>query len=318
MNIIIKPLVKELNDAYLDFFDNRAFSDGNPNGPCYCTSANQTQEEFQIMVNEFECSGIKHTLRKYAAKMLEEGRIHGYLAFDGNIAIGWCNASDTENYTGLIPDFARKNACGKTLSIVCFEIAPEYRGRGIASMFIEHVCKDAQKAGYDVVEGYAKILSDRDDYDFFSPVRLYEKAGFYKAFRADEQIVMRKLLNSDILFKEAMRYIYGEGVAENNQLAAQLLAEAHSAGHTEATYNMGICYHYGYGVAEDLKTAYELYLEAANSGYGKGMELVGRFYNRGIYVAQDRFQAEYWLKKAMESQDTEAIEEAERELKVYN
>ena len=35
--IVIKKLSQELNKDYLDFFDNRAFSDGNPNGPCYCT-----------------------------------------------------------------------------------------------------------------------------------------------------------------------------------------------------------------------------------------------------------------------------------------
>ena len=39
----IKPLTPELNKDYLDFFDNRAFTDGNPNGPCYCTSPNQDE-----------------------------------------------------------------------------------------------------------------------------------------------------------------------------------------------------------------------------------------------------------------------------------
>lgn len=67
---------------------------------------------------------------------------------------------------------------------------------------------------------------------------------------------------------------------------------------------------YGYGTGIDLAKAYELYLESANAGYGKGMELVGRFYNRGIYVERDRRQAEYWLRKAMESSDPEAAKGA--------
>ena len=87
-------------------------------------------------------------------------------------------------------------------------------------------------------------------------------------------------------------------------------------GHTEATYNLCICYHYGYGTAVDLAKAYELYLESANSGYGKGMELIGRFYNRGIYVEKDRATAEQWLRKAIESGDAEATEEAEKELEI--
>ena len=51
-NIIIKPLSSELTADYLDFFDNRAFTDDNPNGPCYCTSPNQEESEIQQMVRE--------------------------------------------------------------------------------------------------------------------------------------------------------------------------------------------------------------------------------------------------------------------------
>lgn len=116
------------------------------------------------------------------------------------------------------------------------------------------------------------------------------------------------------LYELAMKHIYGDGVPEDNELAVKLLTQAHDMGHVEATYNLGICYHYGYGTAADLAKAYALYLESANGGYGKGMELVGRFYNRGIYVEQDCRQAEYWLQKAMESTDPDAVEEARKEL----
>ena len=116
------------------------------------------------------------------------------------------------------------------------------------------------------------------------------------------------------LYELAMKHIYGDGVQEDNELAAKLLTQAHEIGHTEATYNLGICYHYGYGTAVDLAKAYDLYLESANGGYGKGMELVGRFYNRGIYVEKNRKQAEYWLQKAVESSDLDAVAEARKEL----
>ena len=115
------------------------------------------------------------------------------------------------------------------------------------------------------------------------------------------------------LFELAMKRIYGDGVPEDNVLALQLLTQAHDMGHVEATYNLGICYHYGFGADVDLAKAYALYLESANGGYGKGMELMGRFYNQGIYVEPDRGQAEYWLRKAMESSDPDAVEEARKE-----
>ena len=192
--IIIKPLTSELNKDYLDFFDNRAFTDDNPNGPCYCTSPNQDEETIKKMVKKFKIFGVKKTLRKYAVKMLNENKIQGYLAFDGDVSIGWCNAADIENYSGFIPQFAKENTCGKTVSIVCFEIAPEYRGKGIASAFIERVCSDAKEKGYVAVEGYAKLSESRDDFDFQGPVQLYKKAGFVEVTRKNGQAIMRKIL----------------------------------------------------------------------------------------------------------------------------
>lgn len=194
MNITIKPLTSDLNEDYLDFFDKRAFTDDNPNGPCYCTSPNQDEKTIKRMVKEFKKYGIKQTLRKYAVEMLNQNQIQGYLAFDGDLSIGWCNAADIESYSGFVPAFAKENICGKTISIVCFEIAPEYRGVGIASLFIERVCNDTKEKGYVAVEGYAKISEKRDDFDFQGPMQLYKKAGFVEVARQDGQVIMRKNL----------------------------------------------------------------------------------------------------------------------------
>ena len=192
--ITIKPLVSELNADYLDFFDNREFTDDNPNGPCYCTSPNQSEEDIKQMVSEFKVYGVKETVRKYAAEMLNKNKIQGYLAYDEELSIGWCNAAEIESYSCFVPEFARGITCGKTVSIVCFEIAPEYRGLGIASAFIDKVCSDAKINGYAAVEGYANISDKRNDFDFQGPLRLYQKAGFVEVAREKGQVVMRKVL----------------------------------------------------------------------------------------------------------------------------
>ena len=64
--IVIRPLTSELNADYLDFFDNRAFTDDNPNGPCYCTSPNQEEVQIQKMISEFQSFGVRESLRRYA------------------------------------------------------------------------------------------------------------------------------------------------------------------------------------------------------------------------------------------------------------
>lgn len=194
MRITIKPLTSELTADYLDFFDHRAFTDDNPNGPCYCTSPNQEEEEIKRMVGEFQAYGVKDTVRKYAVEMLKENKIHGYLAYDGEVSVGWCNAADIDSYVGFVPEVARKNTCGKTISIVCFEIAPEYRGMGIASAFIDQICCDAKTKGYAAVEGYAKLSDKRNTFDYQGPLRLYQKAGFVEVTRENGQVVMRKVL----------------------------------------------------------------------------------------------------------------------------
>ena len=192
--IVIRPLTPELNADYLDFFDNRAFTDENPNGPCYCTSPNQEEEQIEKMVSEFKSYGVKETLRKYAAEMLGRNQIHGYLAYDGVQSVGWCNAADIESYAGFVPAFARDITCGKTISIVCFEIAPEYRGMGIASAFIDRICADARSGGYAAVEGYPALSDQRNAFDYQGPLYLYQKAGFMEVAREKGQAVMRKRL----------------------------------------------------------------------------------------------------------------------------
>ena len=121
---------------------------------------------------------------------------------------------------------------------------------------------------------------------------------------------------ADSQYRLAMLYIYGNGVPEDNDLAFELLQKAAVQNHIEAKYNLAICYHYGYGTAVDLKKAFSLYLACANAGHGKSMELVGRFYHRGIYVLRDRERAKYWLSKAMQSGDIDAIREAEKEINI--
>jgi len=197
MSIVIKPLTPDLTSDYLDFFDNHAFSDGNPCGPCYCNAPIMDTLSIRQMESEFG-DDAKGVLRRYAVKQLAEEKIHGYLAFDADIPVGWCNAGNMDIYMinrfDFIPNHARQNACGKTISVVCFAIAPEYRGKGIASALLERVITDAKTEGYAAVEGYAEILNGRVYYDFHGPVRLYEKAGFSIVARVDKRVIFRKVL----------------------------------------------------------------------------------------------------------------------------
>ncbi len=191
--IEIEKLDVNNSSDYLDFFDHRAFSDENPNGPCYCTSPNMCPSIEKKMVSEFS-NGVKETLRKYAVKMLDNQEISGYLAYDGDLSIGWCNCANLNSYSQFIPEVAKENKLERTISVVCFEIAPNYRKQGIATAFLSRICSDAKKEGYNYVEGYVKRRVNQTEFDYTGPQRLYLKAGFSEVLSDDKYIVMRKKL----------------------------------------------------------------------------------------------------------------------------
>lgn len=210
MEVIIKPMSPELEADYFDFFDHRAFSDGSPYYPCYCNAFNMSAARIhseiieQAEKNGGGIEGFKRALRESAERMVRQGEIRGYLAYDGGIVVGWCNANDKRSYYRFgefdlgnpPPDEAPEEASGteKIKSVVCFEIAPGYRGKGLASALLRRVCEDAAKEGYACVEAYPQRRSQETELDFTGPIKLYEKAGFILYAQHGERLTMRKTL----------------------------------------------------------------------------------------------------------------------------
>ncbi|MDU2243831.1 MAG: GNAT family N-acetyltransferase, partial [Paenibacillus sp.] len=73
-------------------------------------------------------------------------------------------------------------------------IAPNYRGKGVATTLLTHVCKDAMVTGFNVIEGYPQLRNQRETFDFVGPARLFEKVGFVKVAEQDNIAIMRTVL----------------------------------------------------------------------------------------------------------------------------
>ncbi len=210
MDYEIRRLTPELAEDYFDFFDNRAFSDGSPFYPCYCNAFNMSKDRIEAEFNRKaeEYGGGKESwkraLRESAERMVAAGEIQGYLAYDQEKAIGWCNANERMSYyrtgefdLGNVPEDEAYTHCsgpGEVKAIVCFEIAPGYRGRGIASMLLQRVCDDAKAEGYQYVEAYPVQDGGYLGMAFTGPVHMYEKAGFVTCARICTIYIMRKKL----------------------------------------------------------------------------------------------------------------------------
>jgi len=138
--------------------------------------------------------------REEAARQIGTGVLRGYLAYIDGISIGWCNANDRANYPAKpyhdVPFHAP--AENREKAVICFEIAPEYRGKGIATALLARVCEDAKAEGYAAVVGFPVVRAERYEWDCRGPLRLYEKLGFVKAStkaaKRDASVVMRKEL----------------------------------------------------------------------------------------------------------------------------
>ncbi len=195
MDITIKPLTPELSAEYFDFFENRAFTDDSPYR-CYCQPYQMTEEQEKAAYANVDGPAIGRVARKIAEQQIHSGLLRGYLAFVDGISIGWCNTNDKANYPVKPSTGAPFHAPAeqREKAVVCFEIAPEYRGKGVATALLLRATADAKAEGYIAIEGFPVLRSERYEWDNAGPVRLYEKAGFSKISEIDGRLVMRKEL----------------------------------------------------------------------------------------------------------------------------
>ena len=189
MNLSIKKLTTEMYEEYLYYFDNTAFTDHEEWSACYCLESHLVKEE------EEKYEG-KEARREKAKELIEHGILNGYLIYDEEKIIGWCNCDDKMNYCPIVSNDEFNtgiNEMGKIKAVYCIDIAPDYRGKGIADFIIDKVLEDARKEGYSYVEAYP--FSDKSfAYQYHGPIRLYEKHGFETYSEKSWFVIMRKEL----------------------------------------------------------------------------------------------------------------------------
>lgn len=173
----IKPLEPNLVNDYLHFFDTEEHSDHLDEHKCYCVcwSSDDHRGKLDLMATA-------NQRRLLAEKYVKQGFIQGYLAYDVNRVIGWCNTNEPSQCTNCV-SWSRNmhdvplSSNTKTRSIFCFAIANDYRRKGVASALLNKVIEDSTKLGYLFVEAYPKKkLKGMDDFE--GPIEMYLKQGF--------------------------------------------------------------------------------------------------------------------------------------------
>jgi len=199
MNIKIKPLSKELIDDYLGFFDNIAFSDHKEWSFCYCCFYHFDDKEIKQIWDDKKLNGTEEEgLRNEAKSFINENILHGYLAYEEDNVIGWCNCGNKKSYKRLnarneLWDVNDDNR--KILSIVCFMIAPNMRGKGVATELLEHICLNAKNEGFSMIEAYPMKEKGNNFVHYHGPPGLYEKKGFSVYKELEKDLIMRKYID---------------------------------------------------------------------------------------------------------------------------
>lgn len=195
MNIEIRKLTPDLAEDYVRFFDTTPHDNNVDAHKCYCVCwCNDDYEGKDFSTAEKR--------RKCALQYIKNNNIQGYLAYSGDAVVGWCNANTKSDCLKCVSwrkfmDYVplEESATGvKVKSIFCFVIAPEMKRKGIATLLLDRVCRDAAQDGFDFAEAYPYRESSYQSSDFGGYFQMYKKSGFYVSSETEKGTVMRKQL----------------------------------------------------------------------------------------------------------------------------
>ena len=185
--LVVKELTPSLRDDFLLFFDTVAFADNPDWSDCYCSAYHFTNNKG------------KAESRREASSLVEEDRMHGFLAYDNGKPVGWCNAAPRGSYPGVQwlmgpgPDKGERVG-----SIVCFVIASTHRKQGVASQLLNAACNKFSQKRLEFAEAYPVKKAQSAAWDFPGPLSMYLKNGFSTHRDNDWYIVVRKRLETPV------------------------------------------------------------------------------------------------------------------------
>ena len=102
--------------------------------------------------------------------------MQGYLAYLGQVPVGWCNAAPRHLLRAL--DGQPTLGAEKVGAIVCFLVAPHHRGKGIARQLLDAACEGLAAQGLEMVEANPRPDANSDAENHVGPLGLYLAAGF--------------------------------------------------------------------------------------------------------------------------------------------
>jgi GNAT superfamily N-acetyltransferase len=182
----ILPLTPARLPDYLAFFDREAFIDNPDWAGCYCYFYLASEADGPWP----ERSGQQN--RQAISQCILQGRLHGYLAYLEGAVAGWCHAAPLAQIPNLYDP--QDPLADQTGVILCFVIAPPYRGQGIASQILQVALEGFRTQGLTYAEAHPHPDSQAQSSNYHGPLSMYLSAGFEVVGKQQYLLVARKRL----------------------------------------------------------------------------------------------------------------------------
>ena len=165
-------VVRPLESATWDGFAGLAERHNGVFGGCWCTW-------FQTMPSEKERTYEANRSLKH--RLVDEGRAHAALVFDGDEAVAWCEYGSPEE----LPNIHHRKQYEEELDllpdyrITCIFVDRRYRRTGMSAIALRGALDLIEAAGGGVVEGYPHDNDGKKKAVLYNGTRaLFERAGF--------------------------------------------------------------------------------------------------------------------------------------------
>jgi GNAT superfamily N-acetyltransferase len=112
-------------------------------------------------------------------EVVKKGPPPGLLAFDGDLAVGWCQLTPRDALSWLNRSWRLRRVDDVPVwSISCFYVRKGYRKHGVTSALIAAALKAAKKAGAPALEAYPLDADLTPSASSTGYVSTFERAGF--------------------------------------------------------------------------------------------------------------------------------------------
>jgi GNAT superfamily N-acetyltransferase len=190
-DVVIKPLVPELHDDLLHFFDVIAFADNPHWAKCFCMffmrSSSEEHDSKSREQNRTDRSGI-----------VRSGKGNGLLAYRLGRVVGWCHAAPKPQLP-LLASWDGTMIEPRVGAVVCFMVAPDARRQGVATALLDAACEYLRGRGMTAVEAYPPPSGSDDPAlwprrNYHGPLSMFQHAGFKETSRNEWAITVRREL----------------------------------------------------------------------------------------------------------------------------